>query len=150
MTFSGDVQPVIGSIEHLGRRYSISCRVTYDGIEYVGRLWFSEEEWNDDGFPDRGAVPGRTREEVLDRARLLTKDELSLRHRRALAEKRKFLQLRKVTEEILAKIRYMNQIVIAMRAAMLDVEGANQELELTERQLHDCINRLRYNAGIED
>jgi hypothetical protein len=150
MTFSGDVQPVIGSIEHLGRRYAISCRVTYDGIEYVGRLWFSEEEWDDDGFPDRGALPGRTRDEVLARARQLTDDELSMRHRRALAEKRKFIQLRQVTEEILAKIRYMNQITIAMRAALLDVEGAHQELELTERQLHDCINRLRYNAGIED
>jgi hypothetical protein len=150
MTISGDVQPVIGSIEYLGRRYSISCRVTYDGIEYVGRLWFSEEAWDDEGFPDRGALPGRTREEVLQRARQLTADELSLRHRRALAEKRKYIQLRRVTEDILAKIRYMNQIAISMRAGMLDPDGANQELELTERQLHDCINRLRYNAGVED
>lgn len=150
MSFAGDVQPVIGSIEYLGRRYSISCRVSYDGIEYVGRLWFSEEEWDDDGFPDRGALPGRTREEVLQRATQLTPDELSLRHRRALGEKRKFIQLRHVTEEILAKIRYMNQITISMRAGMLDTDGAHQELELTERQLHDCINRLRFNAGIED
>ncbi len=150
MNFSGDVQPVIGSIEYLGRRYSISCRVSHDGVEYVGRLWFSEEEWDDDGFPDRGSLPGRTREEVLLLARQLTPDELVLRHRRALAEKRRFIQLRRVTEEILAKIRYMNQIAISMRAGMLDPEGAHQELELTERQLHDCINRLRSNAGIED
>ena len=133
-----------------GRPIAVSVRIAHDGIEYVGRLWFSEEEWDDDGFPDRGALPGRTRDEVLQRARQLTDDELSMRHRRALAEKRKFIQLRHVTEEILAKIRYMNQIAISMRAGLLDTEGAHQELEVTERQLHDCINRLRYNAGIED
>ena len=55
----------IGSIEHLGRRYAVTCRVAFDGIEFVGRLWFAEEDWDDAGLPDRAAIPGRTREEVI-------------------------------------------------------------------------------------
>jgi hypothetical protein len=36
-----------------------------------------------------------------------------------------------------------------MRAGLLDVEGAAQELELTERQLHELVDRLRPTAGDE-
>lgn len=140
----------IATIEHLGRRYSVSCRIAFDGIEYVGRLWFAEEDWDDAGLPDRAAIPGRTREEVLELARRLTPVELGLRHRRALAEKRRFLKLRRVTDDILTKIRYMNQIAISMRDGLLDEDGAHQEIDLTERQLHECIERLRESAGIED
>jgi hypothetical protein len=140
----------IASIDHQGRRYAVTCRIAFDGIEYVGRLWFSEEEWDDAGLPDRAAIPGRSREEVLELARRLTPNDLSLRHRRALAEKRRFIQLRRVTDDVLTKIRYMNQIAISMRAGMLDAEGAHQEIELTQKQLHECIERLRNAAGVEE
>jgi hypothetical protein len=86
---------------------------------------------------------------VLDQARRLTPQELGLRHRRALAEKRRFLKLRRITDDILTKIRYLNQIAVSMREGWIDEEGANQEIELTERQLHDLIGRLRDYAGIE-
>src|SRR5881394_1261057 len=89
----------IGSIEHLGRRYTVTCRVAFDGIEFVGRLWFTEEDSDDRGLPDRAAIPGRTREEVIELARRFTPDELGLRHRRALAEKRRFLKLRGLTDD---------------------------------------------------
>jgi hypothetical protein len=140
----------IATIDHQGHRYAVSCRIAFDGIEYVGRLWFAEEEWDDAGLPDRAAIPGRSREEVLDLARRLTPNDLALRHRRALAEKRRFIQLRRVTDDVLTKIRYMNQIAISMRAGMLDAEGAHQEIELTEKQLHECIERLRNAAGLEE
>jgi hypothetical protein len=143
-------QPYITTIENLGRRYTVTCRVGFDGIEYVGRLWFAEEDWDDAGSPDRGAIPGRSREEVIELARSLSEQELGLRHRRALAEKRRYVKLRRVTDDLLTKIRFMNQIAIAMRDGLLDEEGAHQELELTEKQLHDCITRLRDNAGVED
>lgn len=140
----------IASLEHLGRRYTVTCRIAFDGIEYVGRLWFAEEDREDQGLPDRAAIPGRTREEVLDLARRLSSVELGLRHRRALAEKRRYLKLRRVTDDILTKIRYMNQIAISMRDGLLDEEGARQEIELTEKQLHECIERLRHSAGVEE
>ncbi len=142
--------PYIATIEHLGRPFTVTCRVGFDGIEYVGRLWFAEEDWEDAGSPDRAAIPGRSREEVLELAHSLSPHELGLRHRRALAEKRRYIKLRRVTDDLLAKIRFMNQIAIAMRDGLLDEEGAHQELELTEKQLHECITRLRISAGVED
>ena len=140
----------IASIEHQDRRFGVTCRIAFDGIEFVGRLWFAEEEWDDSGLPDRAAIPGRTRDEVLDLARRLTPAELGVRYRRALAEKRRFLRLRGVTDDILTKIRYMNQIAISMRDGLLDADGAHQEMELTEKQLHDCVERLRRSAGVEE
>jgi hypothetical protein len=143
------VQPHVTTIEYQGRRYSVSCRIAFDGIEYVGRLWFADDAWDDTGIPDRGALPGRDREEVLALAKRLSPAELVLRYRRALAEKRRFIGLRKVTEEVLSKIRYLNQVAISMRAGLLDMDGAAQEIDLTEKQLHELIDRLKSYAGVE-
>ena len=143
-------RPFVGTVEHLGRRYDVTCHVSHDGIEYVGRLWFNEEGTDADaGLPDRSAIPGRTREDVLDYARRLTPRDLILRYRRAVSERRRYFKLRHETDEILAKIRYLNQIAISVRRGLLDEAGANQEIDLTERQLHESIERLRHNAGIE-
>jgi hypothetical protein len=142
-------QPYVGTIEHDGRRYNVSVHIAFDGIEYVGRLWFADEAWDDLGSPDRGAFPGRTRDEVIAQTKRLTESEMVKRHKRALAEKRRFKGLRKHTEEILAKIRYLNQVAVSMRAGLLDVEGAAQEIDLTEQQLHALIDKLGEHAGIE-
>ncbi len=151
MTASDDItQPHVGTIEFEGRRYNVSVRVVYDGIEYVGRLWFADESWDDLGLPDRGALPGRTRDEVVAQAKKLSTAELAKRHKRARAEKRRFLGLRRHTEDILAKIRYLNQVAISMRAGLLDVEGAAQEIDLTEKQLHVLIDQLGEHAGVEE
>lgn len=144
------LQPYIATIEADGRRFVVSCRITFDGIEYVGRLWFADESWDDVGLPDRGGLPGRTKDEALALAKRLTHDELAARYKRALAEKRRYKSLRRTTDEILAKIRYLNQVAISMRAGLLDVEGAAGELDLTERQLHEMVDRLRDVAGHED
>jgi hypothetical protein len=37
-----------------------------------------------------------------------------------------------------------------VRDGLLDADGAKQEIDLTEQQLHECINRLRHSAGVED
>ncbi|MBW8769679.1 MAG: hypothetical protein JF589_07995 [Gemmatimonadetes bacterium] len=144
-----NVQPHIATLEYDGRRFNVTCKVMFDGIEYVGHLWFADEAWDDSGVPDRGSLPGRTREETLTLARRLTPQELMLRYRRALAEKRRFTGLRKATEDILEKIRYLNQVAISMRAGLLDSDGAAAEIELTERQLHEIVEKLKVFAGIE-
>lgn len=150
MTVNDDaVQVYLTTIDHQGRRYNVSCQIEFDGIEYVGRLWFADEAWDDSGIPDRAALPGHNRDEVVALARRLTPQDLALRYRRALAEKRRYVSLRRATDEILTKIRYLNQVAVSMRAGLLDMDGAAQELELTERQLHDCIARLRQTAGVE-
>lgn len=143
-------QTHLTTIDHDGRRYNVSVRTHFDGVEYVGRLWFADDAWEDAGLPDRGPLPGRTRDEVLTLARRLTPQDLLLRYRRAVAEKRRYMGLRHATDEILSKIRYLNQVAISMRAGLLDVDGAAQEIALTERQLHEIVDRLRSFAGVED
>lgn len=143
-------QPHIANIDGDGRRYNVSLRVVFDGVEYVGRPSFSDESWDDLGLPDRGVSPPRTKEESLAAAMRLTHDELARRYRRAVSEKRKFHGPRRPTDEVLTKIRYLNQVAISVRAGLLDVDGAAQEIDLTEKPLHTLIDRLAAHAGIED
>ncbi|HKG95339.1 MAG TPA: hypothetical protein VKA84_25695 [Gemmatimonadaceae bacterium] len=138
------------TIEYEGRRYNVTVHTAFDGVEYVGRLWFADEAWEDAGMPDRSQLPGRTVEDVIALGQRLTPDDLVLRYRRALAEKRRYFGLRRVTEDILAKIRFLNQVAISMRAGLLDVDGAAQEIDSTEKQLHDLVAKLREYAGVED
>jgi len=142
--------PHVATVEDDGRKYRVSVRVGFDGVEYVGRLWFTEVDSDDRGLPDRAALPGRNRDEVIALASRLTSDELVKRHRRALSEKRRFNGLRRVTDEIIGKIRYMNQVRLSMAAGLLDAEGAAQEVELTEKQLHALVDKLSAYAGVED
>jgi len=141
-------QTYIGAVEDLGKRYTVYCRVAFDGVEYVGRLWFAEQGTPDAGVPDRAAMPGRTREEVLNYARRLTPDELGLRQRRAFAEKRQYIRLRRLTDEMLTKIRYLNQIALSKNGGIMDESTARKEFEETERYLHECVDKLRSFAGV--
>ena len=147
--FDDTAQPHLGTIDVDGSRFNVSCHIAFDGIEYVGRLWFADEAWDDVGTPDRGAIPGRSKDEVLQGAQALSPEDMEQRYRRALSEKRRFLGLRRCTDEVLAKIRYLNQVAISMRAGLLDVDGAAQEIDLTEKQLHELVSQLRVHAGVE-
>jgi hypothetical protein len=140
--------PFLGFVDLDGRRFEATCPITWDGVEYVGRIVFSEIATNAPPIPDRGTYPGRDREEVLRSTQRFTPEELAQRLHRALVEKREFHELRNVTQDILAKIRYMNQVALSMHAGLLDAEGANGEIELTEKQIHELVSQLRKHAGI--
>lgn len=144
------IEREIATINADGRRLAVSLNVSFDGIEHVGRLWFAEEEWEDDGIPDRGVISGRTTEDVITSARALSEAELLARHRRATVNKRRYLSLRAVTDEILRKVRYLNQVAVSMRAGLIDLDGAAQEIDFTEHQLHELVARLRDAAGVEE
>jgi hypothetical protein len=143
------IQPHITTLDHEGVKLDVSCRIAFDGIEYVGRLWFHDTSQSEPAMPDRGALSGRSRDEVTALAKRLTQPELVMRYRRALAERRRFHELRRVTDEVLTRIRFLNQVSISMRAGLLDEDGAAQEIEMTEKQLHDLVARLRFAAGRE-
>jgi hypothetical protein len=148
---AGDsVEREIATIGADDRRLTVSLIVAFDGIEHVGRLWFAEEEWEDQGIPDRGVISGRSLDEVTTAARALTEPELLARHQRATVNKRRYLSLRAVTDEILRKVRYLNQVAVSMRAGLIDLDGAAQEIDFTEHQLHELVARLRDAAGVED
>lgn len=142
-------QTFLTTLELGERRITVTIRIIFDGIEFVGRLWFIDEELEEVGTPDRGALPGRSREEVMALAERLRPGEILARYRRAMAEKRRFAALRRATDDVLGKIRYLNQLAISMRAGLLDADGAAAEIELTERQLHELVDRLREFAGVE-
>ncbi|HYV97663.1 MAG TPA: hypothetical protein VE967_09430 [Gemmatimonadaceae bacterium] len=146
---SNAAQAHVGYVEYDGRKYAASCRVSWDGLEYIGRMWFTNEGDKSDRLTDRGALPGRTVEEVTALAQRLTADDLQRRIGRAHAEKRRYVELRGVTDQIIAKIRYMNQVALSIRAGVLDREGGMGEIELTERQLHELIDSLKESAGLE-
>jgi hypothetical protein len=144
-------EPHVTTLEIDDRRYNVSVEVVHDGIEYVGRLRFTDEAWaEDEGVRDHGALPGRRVEEVLAHAQALSDDELVQRYRRAMREKRRFHGLRAATREILGSVRHLNTVATSMRAGLLDVEEAAAEIDLTERKLHQMIDRLRTVAGVEE
>jgi hypothetical protein len=151
MNSEGDsIEREIATINVDGRQLAVSLNVAFDGVEHVGRLWFAEEEWEDEGIPDRGVISGRTTEDVITSARALTETELHARLRRATVNKRRYLSLRAVTDEILRKVRYLNQVAVSMRAGLIDLDGAAQEIDFTEHQLHELVARLRDAAGVEE
>ena len=139
----------ITTIDVDDRRFRVTVHTAHDGVEFIGRLWFADLEWDNSGIPDRGVLPGRTEAEVLVQARRFRPDELLQRYRRANAEKRRFLGLRHLTLELLAKIRYLNQVAVSMRTGLLDGEAAAQEMELTERQLVELVRQAKMLAGVE-
>ena len=140
----------VTSIAIDGHTVRVAVRVGYDGVEHVGRLWFTDPVSDEAATPDRGAISGRTQAEVFERASELSAEDLTKRYRRAMADKRRFTRLRKTTDELIAKVRYLNQVAIAMRAGMLDIDGAAQEIDLTERQMHELVDDMRGLAGVED
>jgi len=148
MSDFGVVQHHLSTIEMDGKQYVVSVRIAYDGVEYIGRLFFADPETGQ-GTADHGAIPGRTVEEAIEFARRLTPEDFTRRYHRARADKRRYTSLRKATDEILMKIRYMNRVSINMHNGLLDREGAKQEIELIQRQLHEMIDRLPAHAGLE-
>lgn len=132
-----------------GRAFDVHVVVVHDGVEHVGHLWYVDADWDEDeGVRDHGAIPGRSPNEVLENARALSEHDLQLRYRRALSERRRFVGLRKLTEDVLADIRYLNKVATSMRAGLLQLEEAAAEIDRTERRLHDMIGQLRHFAGV--
>lgn len=148
MSDFGVIQQHLSTMEMDGAPTDVSVRIAYDGIEYIGRLFFADPATGE-GIPDHGAIPGRTAEEAIGLARRLTLDDLTRRYHRARADKRRYTSLRRATDNMLMKIKYMNRVSINMQSGILDREGATQEIELIQRQLHEMIDGLPGHAGME-
>lgn len=133
----------LGTLRVDGAVHNVSVRIAYDGVEYLGRLWFADSVKDIEGIPDYGVVPGRTVDDVLAAARQLNAEDLTRRFHRAHAEKRRYIRLRRSVEEILAKVKYMNRVAISMRGGMLDTDAAQQELDLVTGQIQDIVARLK-------
>jgi hypothetical protein len=147
---SGAAEAPVTAIDLDGRRLQVSVHLTFDGVEHLGRLWFRAPDDEESAVVDRAAISGRSRDEVVLLARRFTDHELVLRYRRALATRRRFHRLRETTEELLRRVRYLNHLAVSMRNGTIDVDGAAQEIDVTEQQMHDLVALLRKAAGVED
>lgn len=148
--------PASGSTEHPIRvitidnnKFLVSLRVGYDGVEYIGRLLFTDATTKI-FYQDHGGVPGISVLDAVRKAKELTDAQLQQRCHRALSEKRRFGKLRRTTDEMIEKIKYMNRVAVGLEKGTIDREGGNQELENVQTQLLEIVKRLRMHAGVED
>ena len=115
----------VSAVEVDRRTYNVTVFVEHDGIEFIGHLWFSDAEWDDDdGVRDHGPLTGATPDDLVQRARALAPIDLAARYRRALAQRRCYHGLREITKDVLSQIRHLNQVATSMRAGLLDLDEA--------------------------
>lgn len=142
--------PQIGTLNVDGKPIRVWLRVHHDGIEYIGRLWFGDDPGATRGVMDHGVIPGNTRENVRASACRLTPEELQQRYDRAMRERRKYDPLRRLTQDMLSKVRRLNQVAIALQAGLIQPTDGADQLAETEAQLHELVARLRDVAGVQD
>src|SRR2546422_9424709 len=102
---SGVTQHAISSITVDGKEYRVALRLAYDGVEYIGRVWFSDPSSDQMGIPDHGAVPGRTIAEAAEGARKLTPQDVGRGGPRGLAGKGRPIRPPRATEDNHTKIQ---------------------------------------------
>jgi hypothetical protein len=133
-----------------GRKYNVVLRVGYDGVEYVGRLRFTDTATPDLSFQDHGSIPGASMLEAVHKAKEFTVKEIEQRLHRALSEKRRFNKLRDATDDMINSIKYLNRLAIDIKQGRLDNDGGKQELEQVQNQLLEIVKTFRHHAGVED
>jgi hypothetical protein len=133
-----------------GNTYRTTLRVGFDGVEYIGRLWFIDKIDSELAFLDHGAIPAATVEEAVRKAGEFSDGELEHRCHRALGEKRRFGRLRRATDEMINQIKYLNRVVISLQSGMLDREGGQQEIQQIQNQILEIVRSLPIHAGVED
>ena len=139
----------IGILPIDGQKYLVSLRITYDGVEYVGRLLFTEESTGI-VYQDHGAIPGISAMDAVRKAREFSEGHLEQRCYRAMSEKRRFGKLRRATDQMIEKIRYMNRVAVGLEKGLLDPASGNRELDQAQNELLEIVRSLRLFAGVED
>ena len=132
-----------------GEKYFVALRVGYDGIEYVGRLRFTDAS-TDIVYQDHGGIPGVSINDTVSKAKEFSDTALVQRCYRALSEKRRFGKLRNATDKMIEKIKYMNRVAVGLEKGLLDPEGGKLELDQAENDLMEIVKSLRQHAGVED
>jgi hypothetical protein len=139
----------VRSINIDGTDYIISLKVGYDGVEYIGRLLFTDVT-TQIFYQDHGGVPGTSVLDAVRRAKEFTDAELRQRCHRALSEKRRFGKLRRATDEMIEKIRQLNRVAVGLEKGTVERESGNKELDKVQAQLLEIVRKLRHHAGVED
>ncbi len=133
-----------------GHVYRVVLRVGFDGVEYIGKLWFVDEVDSKLAFLDHGAVPGSTVDDAVRKAQEFSQVELEHRCHRALGEKRRFGKLRRATDDMIAQIKYLNRVVINLQTGLLERESGHQEIQQIQNKILAIVRSLPIHAGVED
>jgi hypothetical protein len=139
----------IRTIDVDGQKYFVSLRVGYDGVEYIGRLMFTEAS-TEISYQDHGSVPGTSVQDAVRKTQAFSEGDLIQRCYRALSEKRRFGKLRRATDQMIDKIRYLNRVAISLEKGLVDRESGNAELNQAQSELLEIVRSLRLHAGVED
>ncbi|MGH7604509.1 MAG: hypothetical protein ACRENK_11000 [Gemmatimonadaceae bacterium] len=129
--------------------YMVSLQVGYDGVEHLGRLWFTDIGDAEQTFQDHGAIPGGSVEEALRKATALTGLELEHRCHRAMSEKRRFGKLRSATDRMIEQIKHLNRVVVNLQKGMIDRDGGQREIEQIQKQILAIVKTFPIHAGVE-
>ncbi|MFN2637245.1 MAG: hypothetical protein ABR585_09480 [Gemmatimonadaceae bacterium] len=147
---SASTEHSIGTITVDDKKYAVSVRIGYDGIEYIGRLVFTDTSKPESSYQDHGAIPGVSLQDALLKAGGLSAADLEHRCYRALSERRRFSKLRQATDEMIDKIKYLNRVVVGLERGSLERDAGNQEIEEIQNQLLAIVAQFRQHAGVED
>ena len=123
--------------------------MSYDGVEYLGRLQFTHAP-SQLTYQDHGTIPGSTALQAVQKAKAFSMIEMEQRCYRALSEKRRFSRLRSATDEMINKIRHLNRVAIGLEKGMIDPASGKQELNQVQSELLEIVKTLRLHAGVED
>jgi len=150
------MSPVSASTDHQirtidvdGQKFFVSLRVGYDGVEYIGRLMFTEAS-TEISYQDHGSVPGTSVQDAVRKSREFSDGDLVQRCYRALSEKRRFGRLRRATDQMIEKIRHLNRVAISLEKGLVDRESGNADLNQAQAELLEIVRSLRLHAGVED
>jgi hypothetical protein len=132
-----------------GQKYFVALRTSHDGVEYVGRLMFTEAS-TEIAYQDHGGVPGVSVEDAVSKAKEFSDGELLQRCHRALSEKRRYGKLRRATDKVIEKIRHLNRVAIGLEKGLGDTQKGKLELDQAQADLLEIVQSLRLYAGVED
>jgi hypothetical protein len=149
-TAAASTEHEIRAIRVDGVDYRAVLRVAFDGIEYIGRLWFINASNDKLAFLDHGAIPGATVHQAVQKARDFSQAELDHRCHRALSEKRRFNKLRRATDEMITQIRNLNRVVINLQNGMVEPDVGQREIDQIQKQLLVIVRSFPIHAGVED
>lgn len=140
---SETTHPFVGRIAVDGRPYAVSIEIAFDGVEYVGRLRFADDDWGqDDGVVDPVAMPGVSPNAILASAKSLTPEQLAQRYERARRVSQRVHGLRRTAEDALARLRHLRHVATSLRAGLLDADDAAREIDAIEGQLSVMLREL--------
>ena len=131
------------------QKYFVSLRVAHDGVEYIGRLTFTEAS-TEISYYDHGGVHGNSVREAVDKAKRFSSGDLVQRCYRAMSEKRRFGKLRRATNNLIEKIRELNRVAVGLQKGELDRASGQLELDQVQNDLLAIVRSLRLHAGVED